>query len=508
MAVTNLVQNIVGNLKTRILLIVFLTILGIASFFTIFGYFNQLANYEEAVLNQLMGVVSGLGANFDGDKHEELMNKHQWRDDIDAFGVDPDYDQLARSLAEAQAANGLSSRIFTMFYDDEERIFLYVISSDTTQTTFRHKYEMYPNVLLEKIEEGGKLDRYDSETGEWISAFYPIRNSNGKVVGLIQADVEFGAFKQMAFDQFKQQMLISLGVILLIAAGLYPYVRSVLNEDEEMKVALVKQKQQIEEHNQLIEERNTDLQESLNYAGQIQETMLPSAEVFSSILPNSFVFYQPKEKVSGDFYWIKKYEDNVFIALSDCSGHGIPGALMSMIGLSKLTSIHVHHPHYAPHEILNKMDEEVTESLTVKSYRSATTDSMEIGVCKIDPKTNKVIFAGGMVDMYQVRNGEIIEHKGDRFPVAGGDSYDKNKFDQKIIKAEEGDAFYMFSDGYADQFGGPKQKKFLNKNFKKLLLEIHGQPAAEKQKKLHQEFNNWKGDTEQLDDVLVIGFTL
>ena len=113
-----------------------------------------------------------------------------------------------------------------------------------------------------------------------------------------------------------------------------------------------------------------------------------------------------------------------------------------------------------------------------------------------------------MVDLFQIRNGEIIEHKGDRFPVAGGNSYDKNKFDQMIIKAEDGDAFYMFSDGYADQFGGPKQKKFLNKNFKKLLLEIHGKSANEKHHKLEQEFNLWKGDTEQLDDVLVIGFTL
>lgn len=499
--VKGILQNIVGNLKTRILLIVFLTILGITSFFITFGYFNQLANYEEAVLNQLMGVVSGLGANFDGDKHQELLEKYHWRDDISTYGQDPTYDSLAKTLAIAQKANGLSSRIFTMFYDDEERIFLFAVSSDTSQVTFRHKYEMYPNILLEKMKEGGKIDRYDAETGEWISAFYPIHNSHGHVVGLIQADVEFGAFKKMAFDQFKQQALISFIVILLIAGGLYPYVRSVLREDEELKMELVEQKH-------LIEERNVDLQESLNYAGQIQETMLPSAKVFENILPSSFVFYQPKEKVSGDFYWIKKEGTDVYLALSDCSGHGIPGALMSMIGLSKLTSIHSHHPGFAPHEILDKMDQEISESLSVKSYRTDTTDSMEVGVCKIDTTEKKVIFAGGMVDLFIVRNGEIIEHKGDRFPVGGGDAYDKGKFSQTIIRAEEGDAFYMFSDGYADQFGGPKQKKFMNKNFKKLLLEIHGKPSQEKSQRLQDEFNNWKGDLEQLDDVLVIGFTL
>lgn len=499
--VKGLIQNIVGNLKTRILLIVFLTILGITSFFITFGYFNQLANYEEAVLDQLMGVVSGLAVDFDGDKHQELVQQHQWRDDISAYGQNPTYDSLAKTLALAQKANNLKSPIFTMFYDDEERIFLFAISSDTSSLAFRHKYEMYPNILLEQMDEGGKIDRYDSETGEWISAFYPIRNSHGHVVGLIQADVEFGAFKKMAFDQFKQQALISFIVILLIAIGLYPYVRGVLREDEELKMELVEQKH-------LIEERNKDLQESLNYAGQIQETMLPSAKMFEQTLPSSFVFYQPKEKVSGDFFWIKKEGKEVFLALSDCSGHGIPGALMSMIGLSKLTSIHSHHPNYAPHEILDKMDQEISESLSVKSYHTDTTDSMEVGVCKINPVDKKVVFSGGMVDLFLVRNGEIIEYKGERFPVGGGDAYEKGKFSQTIIKAEEGDAFYMFSDGYADQFGGPKQKKFMNKNFKKLLLEIHGKPSKEKHEKLQQEFDAWKGDLEQLDDVLVIGFTL
>lgn len=501
MEVPTILQNIVGNLKTRVLLIVFLTIFGIAAFFTIFGYFSKLSTYEEDVLNQLMGVVSGVSSSFDGDLHQELLEKYPWRDDISEFGQDPLYDQIAQSLAVTQKANGLSSKIFTMFYDEEERIFLFAVSSDTTEMIFRHKYEMYPNILLDKMNEGGKIERYDSETGEWISAFFPLKNKQGEVIGVIQADMEFSAFKKKAFDQFKTQALISLIVIILISLSIYPYVRNVLREDEELKTALFEQKQ-------LIEERNKDLQESLNYAGQVQEAMLPSSTTFEQILPNSFVFYQPKEKVSGDFYWITKEEDTVFLALSDCSGHGIPGALMSMIGLSKLTSIHTHHPDFEPHEILGQMDTEVTKSLTVKSYRSSTTDSMEVGICKVDTRNKKVIFSGGMVDLLQVRNGEIIEHKGDRFPIAGGDSYDKGKFDQTIVKGEAGDAFYLFSDGYADQFGGAKQKKFMNKNFKKLLLEIHELSSTEKQEKLTKEFNQWKGDTEQLDDVLVIGFTV
>src|SRR5690606_27552300 len=130
--------------------------------------------------------------------------------------------------------NKLTSRIFTLFYDDEERIFLFVLSSDSSQVTFRHKYEMFPDSLLINKDIGGKLNRYDSETGEWISAFYPIKNSIGQTVGLIQADVEFGDFRKRAWASFKTQALISFGVILVIALILYPYVRSVLKEDEKL----------------------------------------------------------------------------------------------------------------------------------------------------------------------------------------------------------------------------------------------------------------------------------
>lgn len=497
----NVLQNIVGNLKTRILLIVFLTILGITSFFIVFGYFNQLANYEEGVLNQLMGIVSGLGSEINGDKHQDLQHKYLWRDDITSYGQDPLYDELSTPLIETQKANNLSSSIFTMFYDDEERIFIYLLSSDTSELIYRHKYEMYPDVLMEKMEEGGKIDRYESETGEWLSAFYPIRNSKGTVVGLVEADIDFRNFRQLAFDQFKTQALISFIIVLVIVIILYPYVRSVLREDEALKIALVEQKQQIEE-------RNKDLSESLNYASQIQETMLPGQEIFEQILPQSFVFYQPKEKVSGDYYWIKQMDNRIILALSDCSGHGIPGALMSMIGLSKLSSIVEHHPTYDCHQILEDLDRQVSESLTVKSYRTNSTDSMEVGLCMIDSNKDTLQFSGAMVDLYQIRNGAIIEHKGDRFPIAGGSSFEKTSFTLNQIEYQKGDEFYLFSDGFADQFGGPKQKKFLNKNFKQLLISISGSNAEQKRDQLTQAFNEWKGNTEQLDDVLVIGFTL
>lgn len=494
-------QNIVGNLKTRILLIVFLTILGITSFFIVFGYFNQLANYEEGVLNQLMGVVSGLGSEIDGDKHQDLTSKYPWRDDISSYGQDHLYDDLIKPLIETQKANNLSSKIFTMFYDEEERIFIYVLSSDTTDLIYRHKYEMYPDILLEKMNIGGEIDRYESETGEWLSSFYPIKNSKGETVGLIQADMEFGTFRKKAFDNFKTQALISFIVILVIALVLYPYVRSILREDEELKIALLEQKH-------LIEERNKDLGESLNYASQIQETMLPSQELFESLLPKSFVFYQPKEKVSGDYYWIKKLDKKVLIALSDCSGHGIPGALMSMIGLSKLTSIVDHHPAYNSNQILDELDRQVSESLTVKSYRTESTDSMEVGVCEIDLDNKKVQFSGALIDLFHISNGEIIEYKGDRFPIAGGDSFEKQPFKAIEIEVKEGDEFYLLSDGYSDQFGGPKQKKFMQKNVKNLLLELQSHSIIEKQTILASKFNEWKGELEQVDDVLVIGFTI
>lgn len=496
----NLIQDILGNVKTRIMFIIYLSIILISGFFIVYGYFTQVQLYEESELKRLKGIVSSLAIQLNGDDHRELIENNLWMDDIKDVTDDSLYLSIYTPLSKAQKINNLSSALYTMYYDDEERIFLQIVRSDDS-IAFRSKYEMYPDILLEKIKEGGVIDRYETEDGEWLSAFYPILDSNNEVAGVLQADIDFGQFTSLAFKRYQNQGLISLAVILLLAIILVPYVRNVLKEDEAIKIELFEQKNEIET-------KNKGLKESLEYASKIQEVMLPEKEALSQILPNSFIFYKPKKVVSGDFYWFKETSKSViYLSATDCTGHSIPGTLMSMIGQSKLSALVSARTDLPPGEVLDKMDKSVSESLISKSYNNDSKDGMDVGLVKIDTNANKIYFSGAMLDLVKINGEEITEYKANRFPIAGGESYQKTAFETIEIDIQKGDQFYMYSDGFPDQFGGPKEKKYLNKKFKKLLATITPLTNSQKIERLGTELQEWKGDIEQTDDVLVVGIS-
>ena len=356
---------------------------------------------------------------------------------------------------------------------------------------------MFPEILLEKMNEGGTIPRYKTENGEWLSAFFPIIDSKNKTVGLLEADVEFGYFRDMVFNQYKTQALISLAVILFMALLLIPYARRILREEDKLTQSIV-------EKNRVIELKNRDITDSINYARKIQEALLPDTEQIQEALPNSFVYYKPRDIVSGDFYWFKEIDGKLLFSAVDCTGHGVPGALMSMIGFSKLNAIS-HKKKSNPGYILEKLDEAVLDALSSKRYDQESKDGMDMALCSFDLKNNKMQYAGAFRPLIKINGENIEETKGNRYPIGGGSSYSKNGFTTHEFEINKGDCFYMFSDGFPDQFGGPKDKKFMNKKFKVLLQEIQSLSPNEQISRLDTELENWKGDTEQVDDILVIG---
>ncbi len=498
MKVSLLLKDILGNTKTRIMVLFYVSIIAITGFFIIYGYFAQLKSYEESELKRLKGIVSSLALQTNGDAHLEIIDKYLWMDGIQSIEDDSLYKSMFLPLSKAHQINNLTSHIYTMFYDDEEKVFLYIINSDSTPT-FRHKYEMYPDSLLAKMHEGGVLTRYQTESGEWLSAFHPFFDSGGNLAGLIQADIEFGQFRTLARERYTQQSLISLGVMILLTLILIPYVRRILKEDEKIKVELFEQKE-------LIEERNKNLNESIDYARNIQESLLQESSLLNELIPNSFIYYQPKEIVSGDFYWFKKCEkDIVYIAVADCTGHGVPGALMSIKGMTELDRIINKNYCGAPSEIMDEIDTSVVASLSEKTYATASQDGMNIGICKIDVAQQKLIFSGALFNLLKINNEEITEIKGSKRPIGGGASYKGLSFENIEIEINKGDHFFLCTDGYSNQFGGKSNKKYMNKNFKKLLASTVHLDDKEKITTLEKEFNEWKSSVEQIDDVLVLG---
>jgi serine phosphatase RsbU (regulator of sigma subunit) len=257
----------------------------------------------------------------------------------------------------------------------------------------------------------------------------------------------------------------------------------------------------------IIDEKNKDITASINYASRIQRAILPDPRDIRGLAGSSFILYLPKDIVSGDFYWFAGLNKKLVLVAGDCTGHGVPGALMSMLGISFLEEIVNAREITESGKLLDELRKEVQRALHQKGVSEEAKDGMDISLCIIDRSKNIIQYSGAYNNLYIIRNGELTEYQADRMPIGIFDFSDK-EFTSTNIPILPGDIIYMFSDGYADQFGGPNNKKFKYSALKELLLKIHQLPVREQKKRLENEFFRWKGDNSQTDDVLIMGLKL
>lgn len=265
----------------------------------------------------------------------------------------------------------------------------------------------------------------------------------------------------------------------------------------------------IEKQREELAIQNKNIRDSINYAKRLQEALMPSEKIVRKFLPNSFVFHRPKDIVSGDFFWVSNHGNRLILAAIDCTGHGVPGAFMSIIGYELFRKITSTHPMKKASELLQLLtDEFVCIFKDIEEF--SMHDGMDVSLCCIDLKTNIIEYAGAFNPLYFVRNNKVEEVKGNRFSVSirTNKEIESTGFQNHQIQAMAGDVFYIFSDGYADQFGGAEGKKFKYRRFRHLLLSIHRLSFAEQRSYLSESIDLWKGNLEQVDDVLVIGFKL
>ncbi len=267
------------------------------------------------------------------------------------------------------------------------------------------------------------------------------------------------------------------------------------------------QHDQAEFQRDLLEKRNNNILSSISYAKRIQEAILPSDEFRKAHLSDSVVFYKPKDIVSGDFYWMEVVGDKVFWAAVDCTGHGVPGAFMSIIGANGLKKIVKERGIYKPSEILQELTTHVTESIRTTLEGDEIKDGMDIALCCWDKSTNKLEFSGAYNPLYLIRNNELIETKATKRPIGRFLGRKIKPFENHEIDLLSGDVLFAFTDGFPDQFGGPEEYKYTHKRFRKFLLSIALQQGnmEDRRQDLEKEFKNWQGRLEQLDDVCVWG---
>jgi len=321
--------------------------------------------------------------------------------------------------------------------------------------------------------------------------------------------------------------LVVIGAMIAIIK-----IRKANKQLEQQKIEIEIKSEQIKTKNEELEAamekiqyQNKNIMQSINYAQRIQEAMMPKQETMQVLFKESFIFFKPRDIVSGDFYWFKEIvpkekgvekvgaqldssadidHEKYVVAAVDCTGHGVPGAFMSMLGFNLLNDI-VGRGIIEPNEILSSLHLGIRTSLNQEATQNR--DGMDMALCVIDPKEKTLEYAGAQNPLIYIQDGKLYRVRGNKYPV-GGFQVENHEYTKHIINVDKPTTFYIFSDGFHDQFGGPAGRKFMTKNFRNLLYEIYNMPMAEQKNILDLVIKEWMGDHEQTDDILVIGFRL
>lgn len=305
--------------------------------------------------------------------------------------------------------------------------------------------------------------------------------------------------KKLKENQIRQQRMaiIFFIVLTLVISAL---IVLLIRQNEQRK----RTNKALAEKNELITEQKKEITDSIQYASRIQKAVLPPEDVISNYFSDYFILYRPRDIVSGDFYFVAPHGSKLIVAAADCTGHGVPGAFMSMLGMALLQETIGKIDQLRADTVLNELRQLVVHSLHQSQGTYTTRDGMDMALYILDRQTNQLSFAGANNPLIVVRNGEVIELKADKMPIGVYEKMDQ-PFTEKTLNVVTGDMLYTYSDGYQDQFGGPEGKKFMSKRFKELLQSVSHLPCNEQYKVIEQAFSEWKGEGPQIDDVLVVG---
>ncbi len=335
------------------------------------------------------------------------------------------------------------------------------------------------------------------------SVFLTYNSGSAKTASAIFAWIQKDCLLQ-SFDPFHRIIFlwVLFGLIavffVLILYKRIGFTRKLLEEKEQSLALIAKQKVDLEI-------REKSITDNLIYAQRIQEALLPSEDYFRNHFPSSFIFFKPKDIVSGDFYWIGEKGDRIFVVAADCTGHGVSGALMSMIGMEIIEKAISEDNIEIPSRILATLNKGLEKTFSrKKNIGTIIRDGMDVGLCVIDKKRRKITYSGAFFPLYLLRNNSLTQINGDKIII--GMNPDMIPYTDHEIDIQEDDMFYLFSDGYVDQFGGRDNKKFMYRRLRYLLLTIHKFDVRDQKSILDENLRTWMGSNIQVDDMMIIGF--
>lgn len=457
---------------------------------------------------------------FDGDNgvwiatSDAIYNyQERLQDDFSKF-----YNSLIRKIEM-----GIDSVIFWgTYYKDTSNLVVDLNQPEELKKTVKYKDNSFnffystPFVPTDEIKYSYKLEGFDDQWSSWnIETDRGYTNLNeGHYTFMVKSKNIYGIESEVVTYEFSIRppwyktllayffyIVLAIFVIIVIVKI---YTRRLELEKIRLEQIVKERTEEVVKQKDEIAEKNKSITDSIEYASRIQTAILPSKEFAEEILPEHFILFRPRDIVSGDFFWMTKKDNLVVVIAADCTGHGVPGAFMSMLGVSFLNEIVNRHEVTSANVILNNLRRDIKKTLGQEGKEGEAKDGMDIALCVIDIENMKMQYSGAYNPLYLFRNNELMEVKADRMPI-GIYIKEKESFTNNEIDLQKGDVFYIFSDGYQDQFGGEDGQKFKTKNYKQFLLEIHQKPMAEQREILDKRIDEWRGDWEQIDDIIILG---
>lgn len=487
--------------RFRILATVYIGLITLAGYLIAHHYQVQINAAEENTLARLYSISSTLAERVDKAAIKAVFNAFPLDGDTSGLHKNGTYKMYVDLFRRAATINGLKTPIYTLSYDSVSNRFLGGIASNGSETYGWH-YASPPSQLNDIYLTGGMIPQFEDYHGTWLSAVYPIKDENGRVFAVIEADYPFDSFISEARAELRNGIIISLLVMLLVGGIIYPILNRVLTDEEKSKAALESAKQKIQE-------KNEQVVSSLEYAKTIQESLLPEQREIKQFFSSCMAFLRPKDIVSGDFYWFHQLNENqAVVAVADCTGHGVPGALVAIMGNNYLNEIVVERGIVQPNDILELLDGKIKKTFTEKASQNKGTDGMDIGICCIDKSENKIAFSGARRPLTIVTKNGSEKIEGVRRGIGEHFLKTTQPFQKAELEIDPSATYYLCSDGLQDQFGGPKSKKLMKKRLNEWYCALHNAPEDVREAHLDKLLSEWKNDCQQTDDICVFSFSV
>lgn len=447
---------------------------------------------RKEAISRLGDATALLASQLNGDHVGLLLGKYPGTGLLIKHTQDAWYYVMHDHLRRATERLGLESPLLLLAPDSAQRTLLTIATAEQ-RPDLRAPYHGDAAAILTALAQGERHLVLPGEDG--LVAFNEVHDGAGRTAGIVLGRMSLAETEAAATSTLRQHALLAMVLFAMAALFLFGSVGRWLRRDEDLHAAL--------------RQRQDRVDDGIAYAAKIQRALAPGPDVYRELFEDAFVIDRPKDVVSGDFLWAHRVDDHVrYVAAADCTGHGLPGAMMATIGCALLNEVVPRNTHLEPAELLGLLNTRLLTTLHQQGRKRGAGDGMDLALCRIDRSRREILFAGAHRPLYWYHHGRISVINGDRKPIGGAHHEPDRRFTTHRLAYDPGDRIYLFSDGYVDQFGGPGRERFMSDRLRRLLQEHRHLSMQEQARLLEEAFLSWQGREEQVDDVSMLALAV